>query len=290
MQSTVNTPRGPLSYILTGEGAPLLILHGGPGSSQRYVEPLAKGLAAHFRCISFDHPGNGESTVPSITPDTVGLNAILCQAEHLREHLGFDSWHVLGHSFGGLAALQYTCAQPLRVRKLALVASCGADLSFMPYFRDNLAARQSAADRLAMVAIRARLGAGTASALDEAAMNLMLAQAMVFRADAVQGIAERFASTDKFNAAVNAVAWQDLMDRQFDIAAELSGIAAPTLIVAGRQDYVGEAVPLATAQRIAHAKLHWLNRCGHLPWVDCPEEFFALVAGFFTAEQAPSRA
>ena len=287
MTASLNTPEGPLAYAQIGSGAPLLIIHGGPGSTRDYVTPLAEGLAAQFSCITFDHPGNADSPVRKVNAASVGLDTILRQAERLRCHLGIECWHVLGHSFGGLAALQYACRHPSRVSKLALVASCGADLSFMAYFRDNLASRQSAAQRLAMPIIRARLGAGTATAQDEAAMNLMLAQAMVFRADAVAQTAERFATTDKFNAQVNAVAWQDLIDRQFDITSQISNIKAPTLIVAGRQDYVGEAVPLNTARLMPHAQLHWLNRCGHMPWVDSPDEFYALVRGFLGAAQPP---
>ena len=43
----------------------------------------------------------------------------------LRQALGFDEWAVLGHSFGGMVALEYALRYPARVSRLLLLDTCG---------------------------------------------------------------------------------------------------------------------------------------------------------------------
>jgi proline iminopeptidase len=76
------------------DGPPILLLHGGPGvpdSMQTTIAPLL----ADLRCLSFDQRGVGASMC---TDGRYDLDAYLADIEAIREHLGVDRWHVLGHS------------------------------------------------------------------------------------------------------------------------------------------------------------------------------------------------
>ena len=82
------------------DGEPLLLLHGGPGvpdSMQATTAPMLPG----FRCISFDQRGVGESTCRDGRYES---SAYLYDIEAIRARAGVVSWHVLGHSWGGLLA------------------------------------------------------------------------------------------------------------------------------------------------------------------------------------------
>ena len=98
------------------EGEPLLMLHGGPGvpdSMQTAVAPLLPEMC----CISFDQRGTGSSRC---LDGRYGIGAYLADVEAIRERLVISSWHVLGHSWGGLLAQAYTAGHRDRVASLVL--------------------------------------------------------------------------------------------------------------------------------------------------------------------------
>ena len=100
-------------------GEPLLLLHGGPGvpdSMHIAVAPLLPEMC----CISFDQRGTGSSRC---LDGRYGIGAYLADVEAIREDLGIGSWHVLGHSWGGLLAQAYAAGHGDRVRSLVLSSS-----------------------------------------------------------------------------------------------------------------------------------------------------------------------
>ena len=101
------------------DGEPLLLLHGGPGVPD-YMQSSTAPMLTGFRCISFDQRGVGASACLDGRYD---LAAYLDDIEAVRTRIGAESWHVLGHSWGGLLAQAYTSAHPQRVKSLALVSS-----------------------------------------------------------------------------------------------------------------------------------------------------------------------
>lgn len=101
------------------DGEPLLLLHGGPGVPD-YMQAATAPILPGFRCISFDQRGTGASACRDGRYD---LAAYLDDIEAIRTWAGVASWHVLGHSWGGLLAQAYVSACPHRVSSLALVSS-----------------------------------------------------------------------------------------------------------------------------------------------------------------------
>jgi proline iminopeptidase len=98
---------------------PLLMIQGEPGvpdSMQTTIAPMLPRM----RTISFDQRGVGGSVCRN---GSYGVAAYLEDIEGIREHFGFSSWHVLGHSWGGLLAQAYAARHPGRVESLVLSSS-----------------------------------------------------------------------------------------------------------------------------------------------------------------------
>ena len=100
------------------DGEPILFLHGGPGAGatatdRRFFDPK------HFRAVLFDQRGCGRSRpVGDLSNNTT--DHLIADIERLREHLGIDTWHVFGGSWGSTLSLAYAEAHPERCRSLTL--------------------------------------------------------------------------------------------------------------------------------------------------------------------------
>lgn len=92
----------------TGNKKPLILLHGGPGSTHNYFEVL-DDLAKEGRAIvMYDQLGCGLSATPS-RPDLWNSKTWIEELAALRKHLGLDEVHILGQSWGGMQAIEYLC-------------------------------------------------------------------------------------------------------------------------------------------------------------------------------------
>lgn len=92
----------------TGNKKPLLLLHGGPGSTHNYFEVLDSMAEEGRAIIMYDQLGCGLSATPS-RPDLWNAETWINELIALRKHLGLDEVHILGQSWGGMQAIQYMC-------------------------------------------------------------------------------------------------------------------------------------------------------------------------------------
>ena len=100
------------------DGEPILFVHGGPGAGsgptdRRFFDP------EHFRVVLLDQRGCGRShPLGELAENTT--EHLIADYEQLREHLGIESWHVFGGSWGSTLSLAYAQAHPERCRSLTL--------------------------------------------------------------------------------------------------------------------------------------------------------------------------
>ncbi len=110
------------SFKITGEGTPLLILHGWGSRSERW-ERVAGLLAERgIKVIIPDLPGFGNSQRPS---EVWGLDDYCEFVQEFVRFLNLEKFYLLGHSFGGALAIKCALAFPDKIDKLFLVgAAC----------------------------------------------------------------------------------------------------------------------------------------------------------------------
>lgn len=267
-----------LAYTEVGDGPRLLCLPGGPGRASAYLEDLG-GLSEERTLVLLDARATGRSEVPA-DPSTLRFDRLAEDAEALRQHLGEDRVDLLGHSAGTIVAQAYAAAHPDRLRSLVLVTPS-----------DHLQGGR----RADVPAIRAsRSGEPWYDEAAEAAAAL--ADAPPSQQKALQRATRPFlyGRWDERTQAHAATA-----DRQMDRRAELGFAAAtdevdvpgllralgeldvPVLVVGAERDAAtGLDAVSAVAACFPRAETAVVPRAGHFPWVDEPEAFRGVVAGF----------
>jgi proline iminopeptidase len=115
----------------TGDRAPLLCLHGGPGFTHYYLEPL-EALADRRQVIFYDQLGCGRSE----RPDDLSLWTVerfVEEVAQVRAALGLDRLHLFGSSWGGMLAMQYVLDRQADLESLTL---CGSPASMIRWVAD----------------------------------------------------------------------------------------------------------------------------------------------------------
>ena len=93
----------------TGNKKPLVLLHGGPGSTHNYFEVLDRIAEEDGRqLVMYDQIGCGNSYVEN-RPDLWNSKVWIEELIELRKHFGLDEIHLLGQSWGGMQTLEYVC-------------------------------------------------------------------------------------------------------------------------------------------------------------------------------------
>jgi 2-hydroxy-6-oxonona-2,4-dienedioate hydrolase/4,5:9,10-diseco-3-hydroxy-5,9,17-trioxoandrosta-1(10),2-diene-4-oate hydrolase len=273
-QHRVPTSLDEIAVAEIGEGPVLVMLHGGgPGASgvSNYRQNLP-ALARHFRVVLPDQPGFGDSYRPgeeeleqrSITEITVDA---LFQA---LDALGIDTFHLLGNSLGGAAALAMAQQRPERVTALVLMAPGGGWLPFGPTPTEGQKEM-----------FRYYNGGGPSEKKMAAFIRTMVFDHKQFGEDVVRARYEasldesHIAFYHRYNAAFARRGGMDPLWR------DLHRIKAPTLLLWGRDD---RTITLEGAQlmlkHIRDAQLHVFGRCGHWVQLERQREFDELVTGF----------
>ncbi|MFD6822001.1 alpha/beta fold hydrolase [Streptomyces sp. NPDC060085] len=278
-QYRVPTAQGEISVTEIGEGPVLVMLHGGgPGASgvSNYHQNLT-ALAEHFRVVMPDQPGFGGSYRPtqedldqrSITEITVD-----CLFQVL-DALEINSFHLLGNSLGGAAAIAMAQQRPERVIRLILMAPGGGWVPFGPTPTEGQKEM-----------FRYYNGSGPSEKKMAAFIRTMVFDHRQFGEDIVRARYE--ASIDeshlefyhRYNAAFAKRGGMDSLWR------DLHKIKAPTLLLWGRDD---RTITLDGAQlmlkQIGDVQLHVFSRCGHWVQLERQRAFETLVSAFLR-EQA----
>ena len=123
-ESTLAVSGGNIWYKVSGsgKGQPLVLIHGGPGFSSLYLKAFEE-LGDERQVVRYDQLGSGLSDKVSDTA-LFTIERFVDELELLREHLGVEKWHLLGHSWGTVVALEYYRAYPEHVASLILGSMC----------------------------------------------------------------------------------------------------------------------------------------------------------------------
>lgn len=276
----IDVPGGQVWYRVVGSGqaTPLLVLHGGPGVPSYYLKPLA-ALGDERPVVFYDQLGAGHSVAPADTT-LWRIDRFVRELAQVREALGLDEVHILGHSWGSMLAVDYMLTQPTGVRSLVLASPA---LDVPRWLRDADSLKTTLPDSLQAI-IRHYEASGTTDAPEYqgAVMEYyrrFLARKQPWSAD----IDSTFA---QFNTDVYGYMWGPSEFtatgtlRDYDRTDRLSELGLPVLFTAGRYD---EATPGSVAffqSQVPDAELAILESSAHLTMQDEPEEYVRIIREF----------
>ncbi len=238
----------------------VLFLHGVGGGKELWRRQIDHLVRRGYRAIAWDAPGYGDSPMPARFDWPALRQALL----RLLDHLAVDRVVLVGHSMGGMVAQDFAAEHQDRLAALVLSGTSPAfgspDGAFQQKF---LAARLGPLDAGGTMADLApdivREVIGPSADPDGVALAT---EAMGRVPDAT------------YRAAIAALV-------TFDRRAALSGIAVPTLVIAGENDRnAAPAMMERMAARIPHARYVCLPHAGHLANVEQPAAFEAALDGF----------
>lgn len=267
-----------------GRGPALVLCHGGPGLWD-YLGPVAAMLADLVTVCRYDQRACGRSS--GGPPHTVAT--AIADLETLRAQLGITEWIVAGHSWGASLALLYCLAYPARTRALIYVSGTGIDPAWHAEYRANRAARLGphGQQRLSELQERQSRATGAAfAALDREICALSWSTDFGDQAQALERARRLFVADFLPNYEVNRLLGADArheIEGDADaMAARLSGVKVPTLIVHGEADPRPVWVAHHLAAHIPNAQLRVLPAIGHLPWLEEPDQFARILREFLT--------
>ncbi|RKH35853.1 alpha/beta fold hydrolase [Corallococcus sicarius] len=254
-----------------GPGEPVLFSHGLLWDSRLFREQVA-ALRGRYRCIVYDHRGQGQSEPPP-GGSAIDLRTVYEDAVALIQALGLAPCHFVGQSMGGFVGLRVAARHPELLQSLSLLDS-------------------SAAAELPLTLARYRLlttlthWLGLRPVVDRI-MSLYFGRTFM---------------RDPERRAERAMLRQQLMDnpRQVwramqgvihrrSVEGELHRIETPTLVMVGEEDLV--TAPAAAAglhQRIQGSRLVTLPCGGHMCILEQPEAVNAALSHFLDAMEMPS--
>lgn len=262
---------------LIGDGDPILLMHGGPGVDHTTMLPF-NPLADHFTLIFYDHRCNGRSVGAEVSSMT--WENLTADADALREALGFSKWSLLGHSFGGMVALEYALRYTQNLSRLVLMDTCG-DSWWVQKNAPRILAKRGYSEGTVKIAERFYNGEITPDEFMSSVRRLSGAYYHKLKpAQLLRDIAVGLRMKSRPEALI--FGYSELL-KGWSVMDRLDEIEAPTLVMAGRDDF--QFPPEHQAQLAAgipDTRLEIIERAGHNAQSERPEEVITAVRLFFT--------
>jgi len=265
----VQLPGAEVNYAEIGEGEPILFVHGLAGCWRNWLENLPHFGRTH-RAIALDLPGFGDSPMPSWQIDMPAYGRLI---HDFCEKLGIDRVAALvGNSMGGFVSTEAVVERPSRFERLALVSAAGIS------FAEAEGRRLEAAVNLFEAGV-AFLGGPRHLWINrpkgrEFAFGRVFHYPNRVRPELLREQMEPGIGAPGFADAIRAIGGYDTRYR-------LTEIEIPTLVVWGLLDRV---VPVEAAigyhRLIPHSRLELFERTGHVPQMERPARFNALLDEF----------
>jgi proline iminopeptidase len=263
-----------LVYETEGKGDVVILLAGGPGVTPYSVKYVFDKVSKDHEAVLLHQRGTGKTKLPKADSAHLSLPIFLDDIDSVRNELHADKITLIGHSWGGMLAMAYAGAHPDRVSHLILMDSGGVDISFGGVFQDNINMHLQAED----LALRKK--SAEENMLHDPLGNFHYLESILpgyfyKRENAMKFMREM--KPEDYNASLRPL----LMG--FDIKDSIVKYHGPVDIIQGRQDPIDASTIQLNMKYLPQAKVHWVERAGHIPWLENQSGFDACLNSAFAA-------
>jgi proline iminopeptidase len=289
-----------LHYFQSGEGKPVLVIHGGPGFPPSKPWEGLENLKKDYRFIYYHQRGCGHSTRPidtfksqnfmqnvTVLNKVLGLSAQLADIERIRRILGHERLILVGHSYGGFLASLYAAEFPEHVEKMILIAPAG--VLKMPIvegegfdkIKDYLSEKQKAEfdDFLSRYFDYAKIF--TKSEKDLSVLN---AEYVKHFGAAMESrrleLPEQEMEDLTLSGGWMVHALYLSLGMEYDLRDELKKVSMPVLILHGEKDMMPVKASQEYADLFPMGEIRMIPEATHFPFVEKPKEFARAVDEF----------
>jgi proline iminopeptidase len=266
-----------LYYREIGWGQPIVILHGGPDFDHTYFLPDMDRLSDAFRLVYYDQRGRGKSAA-TVQPADVSIDSEVEDLGAVRGYFRLETVVLLGHSWGGLLAMEYAVHHPDRVSHLILMNTGPASHDDYTLFRQGLQRKRAAADveKLTARSSDARYQEGDPDTV--AAYYRIHFRAALRQPEHLESVIKRLRLSFTREGILKARAIEErLMNEtwlssEYNLLPKLERLAIPTLVIHGDDDLIPVECAAHIAQAIPGACFVLLRECGHFSYLERPED------------------
>lgn len=246
-----------LYYEVSGQGSPVLLVHG-LGSSSRDWEYQIPELQDRHRVIAVDVRGHGQSDKPRERYSIAGFAADVAA---LIEHLRLSPVHLVGISMGGMIGFELATRHPELLKSLTIVNSAPEVKPRTPREYLEVARRLFLAHVLGLNTVGKALG------------KLLFPKPE--QADLRRKIEQRWPQNDKraYLSSLHAIIGWGVQER-------LGRITCPTLVISADRDYTPVALKQEYVQRLPDARLVVIEDSRHATPLDQPQVFNRTLLDF----------
>ena len=253
-----------LVYETEGRGDPIFLLAGGPGVTPYSVKPVQDFLSLNHLAVLIHQRGTGKTQLPATDKAHLSVPVFVDDIDAVRQDLHVDKFTLIGHSWGGMLAMAYTGAHPDHVSHLILMDSGGANMTFAPVFQDNILMHLLPED----VALQKKIPEDARKDPQLGSFDYLLSIMPGYfykRQNALDF--EKTLKPGDLNPKLQALLFG------FDVTKTIVKYHGPVDIIQGRQDPVDSSTIQLNMKYLPQAKVHWIERAGHIPWLEEPAAF-----------------
>ena len=266
-----------LAYVRIGEGAPLVVIPGGPRFGFAHMRPSLDALANGREVVFIDERGSGSSAAGDL--DSISTAGTLADLDALLDGLELEEVALAGHSLAAHMVALYAATRPQRVRALVLLNPAPP---FSPEHREQfgkeMASRRTPeeAEEMQRVESSPEFEAGEVAAVERYYQLLYVP----FFNDHEVALGTQYRLTE------NRTRNRDTAKRIFAdfgehaLPMKLGSITCPTLVVHGERDPVPVASSAAIADAIPRGELAVVPGVNHYGFLESPEAVIAVVEPF----------
>lgn len=284
-EGRIEVPGGDVYYRVeadegTETATPLLLLHGGPGATSHYLDPLAP-LSADRPVVYYDQLGSGRSARP--TADSLWrIPRFIEELRRVREELGLERMHLLGHSWGAMLAIEYLLTDPPGVESAILASMTPSIEQWLADAKERVATLPDSTREV----IRRHEEAGTTDSPEYEEAVMQFYRLYLSRSDPwPPALDSTFA---QFGYPVYHTMWGPSeftatgLLKDWDARGRLGEIEIPVLVTVGDHDEMSIESARDMVGRLPNARLEVLEGAAHLTMVDRPEASVRVIRDFLS--------